>query len=74
VCKFIAGRLRVLKPRRKDYKEVRMLRGITHALGAVELREQCDEIYNNYIEYQRQQKVRAVERLGYEVSDKEMVQ
>ena len=66
--RFIRGRIHVLRPIKRDYKEVKILHGIARMMGAKDLEDQLNKLYNDYLENEKLKKVRSVQRLGYEVS------
>jgi hypothetical protein len=66
--KFIKGRLLVLRPKRRDYKEIHSLLGVTRCMGAEDLFQKLLTMEREILDSEKAKKIRAVKNMGYEIN------
>jgi hypothetical protein len=65
--KFIKGRLLVLRPKKRDYKEIHLLMGIARSMMADDLFQKLFSMEREILDSEKAKKVRAVKNMGYDV-------
>jgi len=67
---FIKGRIRVLRPRKKDFREIKTWLALTNIAEMEDLKDKLYKMYLEYIDSDQRSNISKVQNMGFDVIKK----